>query len=32
MFALWGYNTAEDKALAAQEAIPGQQLADFLVF
>jgi phosphoglycolate phosphatase-like HAD superfamily hydrolase len=32
MFALWGYNTAEDKALAAREAIPGQQLADFLVF
>jgi phosphoglycolate phosphatase-like HAD superfamily hydrolase len=32
MFALWGYNTAEDKALAVREAIPGQQLADFLVF
>jgi phosphoglycolate phosphatase-like HAD superfamily hydrolase len=32
VFALWGYNTAEDKALAAKEAIPGQQLADFLLF
>lgn len=32
VFALWGYNTPEDKAQAAQEAIHGQQLADFLVF
>lgn len=32
VFALWGYNTQQDKAQAAQKAIPGRQLADFLVF
>lgn len=31
VFALWGYNTQEDKAQAAQEAVLGQQLADFLM-
>jgi phosphoglycolate phosphatase-like HAD superfamily hydrolase len=31
IFALWGYNTAEDKALAAQQAFTLQQLEDFLV-
>jgi phosphoglycolate phosphatase-like HAD superfamily hydrolase len=31
IFALWGYNTAEDKALAAKQAITLQQLEDFLV-
>jgi phosphoglycolate phosphatase-like HAD superfamily hydrolase len=30
-FALWGYNTAEDKALAAQHAFIRYQLEDFLV-
>lgn len=30
IFALWGYNTAEDKALAAQQALAGQRLEDFL--
>ncbi|MDD5463148.1 MAG: HAD family hydrolase [Methylococcales bacterium] len=32
MFALWGYNTAKDKALAAGQAFASQQLEDFLVF
>jgi phosphoglycolate phosphatase-like HAD superfamily hydrolase len=31
IFALWGYNTAEDKALAAQQPFTLQQLEDFLV-
>ena len=31
IFALWGYNTAEDKALAAQQTFSLQQLEDFLV-
>lgn len=30
IFALWGYNTAEDKAIAAQQCILGQELEDFL--
>ncbi|MDD5579344.1 MAG: HAD family hydrolase [Methylobacter sp.] len=30
-FALWGYNTAEDKTIAAQHAFIGHQLEDFLV-
>ena len=30
IFALWGYNTAEDKALAARQAFTLQQLEDFL--
>jgi phosphoglycolate phosphatase-like HAD superfamily hydrolase len=30
IFALWGYNTAEDKALAAEQAFTLQQLEDFL--
>lgn len=31
IFALWGYNTAEDKVLAAQHGFIDQQLEDFLV-
>ena len=31
IFALWGYNTAEDKALAAEQPFALQQLEDFLV-
>ena len=31
IFALWGYNTAEDKAIAAQQPFTLQQLEDFLV-
>ena len=31
IFALWGYNTAEDKTLAAQQPFTLQQLEDFLV-
>jgi len=31
IFALWGYNTAEDKAIAAQHGFIGQQLEGFLV-
>jgi phosphoglycolate phosphatase-like HAD superfamily hydrolase len=31
IFALWGYNTAEDKVLAAQQPFTLQQLEDFLV-
>jgi len=31
IFALWGYNTVEDKALAAGQAFTLQQLEDFLV-
>ena len=31
IFALWGYNTAEDKALAAQQPFTLQMLEDFLV-
>ena len=31
IFALWGYNTAEDKALAAEQTFTMQQLEDFLV-
>lgn len=31
IFALWGYNTAEDKALAAEQTFALQQLEDFLV-
>jgi phosphoglycolate phosphatase-like HAD superfamily hydrolase len=31
LFALWGYNTAEDKTLAARQAFTLQQLEDFLV-
>lgn len=31
IFALWGYNTAEDKAVAAQQGLIGQGLEDFLV-
>lgn len=31
LFALWGYNTAEDKALAAQQAFTSQQLDEFLI-
>jgi phosphoglycolate phosphatase-like HAD superfamily hydrolase len=31
IFALWGYNTTEDKALAAQQAFNLQQLENFLV-
>jgi phosphoglycolate phosphatase-like HAD superfamily hydrolase len=31
IFALWGYNTPEDKALAAQQPFTLQQLEDFLV-
>jgi phosphoglycolate phosphatase-like HAD superfamily hydrolase len=31
IFALWGYNTSEDKALAAEQAFTLQQLEDFLV-
>ena len=31
IFALWGYNTAEDKALAANQPFTMQQLEDFLV-
>jgi len=31
IFALWGYNTAEDKALAAQQPFTLQQLENFLV-
>ncbi len=31
IFALWGYNTAQDKALAAEQAITLQQLDSFLV-
>ena len=31
IFALWGYNTAEDKALAAQQTFTLQRLEDFLV-
>jgi len=30
IFALWGYNTAEDKAVAAQQGFIGQGLEDFL--
>jgi phosphoglycolate phosphatase-like HAD superfamily hydrolase len=30
IFALWGYNTSEDKALAARQAFVSQQLEDFL--
>ncbi len=30
IFALWGYNTAEDKVIAAQQGILGQELEDFL--
>jgi phosphoglycolate phosphatase-like HAD superfamily hydrolase len=30
IFALWGYNTAEDKAMAAQQTFTLQQLYDFL--
>jgi len=30
IFALWGYNTPQDKALAAQQSITLQQLEDFL--
>lgn len=30
IFALWGYNTAEDKTLAARQALSLQQLEDFL--
>jgi phosphoglycolate phosphatase-like HAD superfamily hydrolase len=30
IFALWGYNTVEDKALAAEQAFTLQQLEDFL--
>jgi phosphoglycolate phosphatase-like HAD superfamily hydrolase len=30
VFALWGYNTPEDKALAARHAFTSQQLEDFL--
>ncbi len=30
IFALWGYNTPEDKALAAQQALTLQHLEDFL--
>ncbi len=30
IFALWGYNTSEDKALAARQAFTPQQLEDFL--
>lgn len=32
IFALWGYNTAEDKALAAQQNFSLQALEDFLLF
>ncbi|MEY3289354.1 MAG: hypothetical protein RLZZ419_1596 [Pseudomonadota bacterium] len=31
IFALWGYNTPQDKALAAEQSITLQQLDDFLV-
>jgi phosphoglycolate phosphatase-like HAD superfamily hydrolase len=31
IFALWGYNTAEDKTLAAEQTFTLQQLEDFLV-
>jgi phosphoglycolate phosphatase-like HAD superfamily hydrolase len=31
IFALWGYNTAEDKTLAAEQAFTLQQLENFLV-
>ncbi|UOA08563.1 HAD family hydrolase [Methylobacter sp. S3L5C] len=31
IFALWGYNTAQDKALAAEQAVTLQQLDSFLV-
>lgn len=31
IFALWGYNTADDKAIAAQQGLIGQGLEDFLV-
>ena len=30
IFALWGYNTVEDKALATGQALTLQQLEDFL--
>ena len=30
IFALWGYNSADDKANAAQQSITLQALADFL--
>jgi len=30
IFAMWGYNTAEDKVIAAQQGILGQELEDFL--
>jgi phosphoglycolate phosphatase-like HAD superfamily hydrolase len=32
IFALWGYNTAKDKSLAAGQAFTSQQLEDFIVF
>ncbi len=32
VLALWGYNTAEDKAFAAQQALTLQHLEDFLTF
>lgn len=30
IFALWGYNTAEDKVISAQQGILGQELEEFL--